>query len=714
MLLDEDIAAVKKYYPNIDDDIFMQLISLDPTYRDGSNSVGKYGKWILNLFKKGAISKEDFSEITPLLQQFTIYKNRVQNKDLNAYKTLDDLSNTLAQVVDDDSMLSDRQKVRFLKNVKAGRISTSAEDDYDVVLDTPKFIVYVPNTHEASMKLGNGTEWCTAHENPDWYNNYTENGHKLYIIKEKKTGKLWQYSDKNGDFLNSADKKFSYAKLMKKDKDLSKFFSKFLGRDFYEFDGKWLYTGEKVPSDVFDLITDVTVASGVEKINSKEFYLCKSLKSVKIQDGVKVIESKAFYGCSKLKTVVIPSTVERIGSSAFCDCSDLSDVDLGEGVTYIGSSAFSKCGMLTDIIIPSSVTQIGFEAFSFTSLQSLVIPDNVRIIEPYAFRSCTNLKHVNLSNGLTTIDTGLFYGCSLESVELTDEIKSIQENAFAYNNIKSIVFPINLKFIKSNAFAGCRELRKALIRGDVNLSGYPFEACENLVVYTDIQSVIDYCNEVDISVKSAKEFKNESVSKQFKLRIAEDTACVASKTSYIDEDGLDKNGIYYFGKKPKPPVNWKDYKKDDIKNFSLKERSDRKMKLSIKESFADENGMFMQMDDAMSGLIGNVDDDDIDEVVRYYSTVSGKLGKKDKFSDIVCYFCSDSADVCDPIDSSKIYFGFKSIYKDRKFDSYVSSKYGDKFVIDHFNDNFMFTVYATNEDVINRLIDDLSNEYDNL
>ena len=43
------------------------------------------------------------------------------------------------------------------------------------------------------------------------------------------------------------------------------------------------------------------------------------------------------------------------------------------------------------------------------------------------------------------------------------------------------------------------------------------------------------------------------------------------------------------------------------------------MKLSIKESFADENGMFMQMDDAMSGLIGNVDDDDIDEVVRYYS-----------------------------------------------------------------------------------------------
>lgn len=341
-----------------------------------------------------------------------------------------------------------------------------------------------------------------------------------------------------------------------------------------------------------------------------------------------------------------------------------------------------------------------------------------------------------------------------------------------------------------------------------------------------------------------------------KLKISEDTACVASKTSYIDEDGLDKNGIYYFGKKPKLPVNWKDAFKtrnltdgearvydewlnaeaehtgENIFDMIDKHRNKKKGMCEMKliresdneivdyieldskqvkdadgwltdytmymkiettrdkwlaflqsanpenpevpedmiagyvfvfgdkdfynpndgyddfdwecdyeneawlwfdsytgfddeddmyesvliesQSVADENGMFMQMDEAMEGLIGNVDDDDIDEVVRYYSTVSGKLGKKDKFSDIVCYFCSDFADVCDPIDSSKIYFGFKSVYKDRKFDSYVSSKYGDKFVIDHFNDNFMFTVYATNEDVINRLIDDLSNEYDNL
>ena len=116
--LSEDIEAVKKYYPNIDDNMFMKLISLDPTYR-GNNSLGKYGKWLLNLYNKNNLSEDEFNEVTPLLNQFTTYRNRIQNKDLNSYKSLDALSDVLASVIDDDSMLTDRQKVRFLKNVKS-------------------------------------------------------------------------------------------------------------------------------------------------------------------------------------------------------------------------------------------------------------------------------------------------------------------------------------------------------------------------------------------------------------------------------------------------------------------------------------------------------------------------------------------------------------------------------------------------------------------
>lgn len=43
-LLNEDIASVMRLYPKIDKEMFMKLISLDPTYKEGRDSVGKYGK----------------------------------------------------------------------------------------------------------------------------------------------------------------------------------------------------------------------------------------------------------------------------------------------------------------------------------------------------------------------------------------------------------------------------------------------------------------------------------------------------------------------------------------------------------------------------------------------------------------------------------------------------------------------------------------------
>ena len=345
-ILQEDIAAVKKYYPNIPDDTFMQLISLDPTYRDGSNSVGKYGKWILNLYKKGTISEEDFSEITPLLTQFTTYKNRVANKDLNSYKTLDDLSNTLAHVVDDDSMLSDRQKLRFRKNVKAGRISTSAEDDYDVVFDDGMYIVYVPNTHEASMKLGKGTEWCTAHENPDWYNKYTKNGGKLYIVKNKQTGERWQYSDSSNDFLDENDEEFNWFDLLSSDDCLYSFMNKLnpsIFKRYTEDDFNYVYRGNLVYGMLRNIIKNITIPEYVGAINTPfAFRGFIGVKDIFIPNTVYVIEQGAFMQCTNLESVDFEydSRLKKLSNSLFMECTALKEINIPDTVTIIYVGAF--------------------------------------------------------------------------------------------------------------------------------------------------------------------------------------------------------------------------------------------------------------------------------------------------------------------------------------------------------------------------------------
>lgn len=661
----EDIDAVKKYYPNIDDSTFMDLIALDPTYRN-NNSLGKYGKWILNLYNKGAISENDLSEIPTLLNQFTIYRNRVQNKDLNSYKSISDLESVLAQVVDDDSMLTPRQKVRFLKNVKSGKISLDASDDYDIVLETPKFVVYVPNTHEASMKLGKGTEWCTAHENPEWYNSYTENGHKLYIVKDKETGKRWQYSDKNGDFLDQYDDDFDIPSLMRRDEKLSKFFKQFLGVDYYSFDGTWIYTGQSIPNDLLDSVKNIIIADGVTSIGNYAFWKCTSLTSITIPNSVTNIGNDAFYDCSSLKSITIPDSVTNIAEAAFQGCSSLKNITISNSVTSIDGGTFYDCSSLTSIVIPDSVISIGEEAFSHcSSLASINIPNSITSIGRGAFYYCSSLKSIVIPNGVKSIDSGTFHHCySLKSIIIPDSVISIVDYAFAY--------------------------------------------CPKLTVYTDNDYVIQYCDENDIETKPQKEFKNESIRRDFKLKIKEDTACIASKTSYMDEDWLDKNGIYYFGDKPNLPTNWRKVFKKSKKVKQIKERCDY-MKLRINESIADENGMFMQMDDAMDGLIGNVSDSDIDEVVRYYSTVSRKLGVKDRYSEIYCYFSNESW--LDPLEN-RLDFDLTPIYKNGKYDAHIcNSKYG-KFIVDHFSNNFDFTMYATDESIIDNVLKDIELKYE--
>jgi hypothetical protein len=477
----EAIDDIKKYYPNIPDDVFMRLIALDPTYR-GNDSAGKYGKWLLNLYNKGRLSQDEFNEVPDLLNQFTTYRNRIQNKDLNSYKSLDDLSNVLAAVIDDDSMLTNRQKVRFLKNVKSGKVKVSAEDDYDVVLETPNFIVYVPNTHEASMKLGKGTEWCTAHENPDWYNKYTRDNGKLYIIKDKKTGERWQYSDTTKSFLDQDDDDFEIPELMQLDAKLSKFFEKFLGIDYYSFDGTWIYNGSEIPRDIKEEITKIVISDTVTAIPDRAFSCCYKLISVDIPNSVTKIGEKAFIYCRQLVSVDIPNSVTNLGGGVFASCVSLKSVKLPNNIEFISANMFEECGCLTSINIPDTVEYIFDSAFkSCAKLRDISLPKNVSIIGKSAFEMCTNLKNVYLPNNISSIAFATFADCEkLEKISIPYGVTTIEDFAFQdCANLHSIKIPDSVAEIKFRIFADC----------------------PNLTVYTNNDYVINYCNENNIPTK---------------------------------------------------------------------------------------------------------------------------------------------------------------------------------------------------------------------
>lgn len=514
-LLHEDIDAVKRQpeFSGIDDDMFMRLIALDPTYRDGSNSVGKYGKWILRLFKKGEISEELFDDIPNLLKQFKTYNNRFKNKDINAYKTVADLATAIDEVVDDDTMLTDRQRLRFLKNVKAGRIALPAEDNYDTLYNSDQFIMWSPNTHEASMKLGKGTRWCTAHENPDWYNRYTSNDGRLYIIKDKETGRRYQFCDKTGDLLDDTDGGFDWFSVFSKDDTFYKVLAhKFPDTFTYvkkDDDGWFICASLKgLPSEIRHSSLKVRIPYGETMIEQDAFYNSK-IEAVEIPDTVTTIGVGAFDSCYKLSRVTIPDSVELIGDTAFADCVNLFDVDLprkpidfGKGVfsntgietvssvihgNVIGESMFSGCTRLHDITIPEGVTEIGGYAFTRVVCAKVSLPSTLKEIGVSAFRHNTALKHITIPDGVEHIGRYAFNDTSIVSVDIPSSVTVLETGAFSEcASLKKVRLSGGTASEDSGmklqtVFSKCPKLQTVIIDSNIDtIDGYTFEKCLEL------------------------------------------------------------------------------------------------------------------------------------------------------------------------------------------------------------------------------------------
>lgn len=61
-----------------------------------------------------------------------------------------------------------------------------------------------------------------------------------------------------------------------------------------------------------------------------------------------------------------------------------------------------------------------------TSLVSVHIPNNVTLIDSYAFNNCTKLFNINIPNGVTAINSYAFRNCSsLISLTIPNSVNTI-------------------------------------------------------------------------------------------------------------------------------------------------------------------------------------------------------------------------------------------------------------------------------------------------
>ena len=154
----------------------------------------------------------------------------------------------------------------------------------------------------------------------------------------------------------------------------------------------------------------------------------------------------------------------------------------------IGKQAFANTTNVTALKLADELKYIGDEAFYNSFVESITF-DNVQDIGNRAFKDCTRLKNVSLSNTTVNIGTEAFYGCNtLQSLTLPQSIGYIGPGAFAEcSALKTLdLSAINQSncCIDNFAFFNCIALSNVSFSDHINRLGDAAFACEKGVTGT--------------------------------------------------------------------------------------------------------------------------------------------------------------------------------------------------------------------------------------
>ena len=104
------------------------------------------------------------------------------------------------------------------------------------------------------------------------------------------------------------------------------------------------------------------------------------------------------------------------------------------------------------------VTSTEWFAFqSLSELNSVVLPNSLKVVNDYCFKECTSLTSVTLGDSIEIIGSEAFRGCrSLYSINLPSTLAEIRSGAFMdCHSIDTIVWPASIDYIGYHMF--CRD-----------------------------------------------------------------------------------------------------------------------------------------------------------------------------------------------------------------------------------------------------------------
>ncbi len=222
--------------------------------------------------------------------------------------------------------------------------------------------------------------------------------------------------------------------------------------------------------------TELVVPDSVYYVSRNALSHHHSLRTLTLGRNIEVLEGSMQYGrndyafdsifdCPSLQKIIVDPKNERYASDEdgvlyskdysvlfrYPQALQKTDYTVRNSVTAIHEHAFNSCSNLKHVIISDSVTRIGAGAFfNCESLESVEIPNSVTQFDDCsgegrltgAFEECTSLKHITIPDSVTKINWLMFGNCSsLTSVSIPESIKSVDIKAFyGCENLKDVFY----------------------------------------------------------------------------------------------------------------------------------------------------------------------------------------------------------------------------------------------------------------------------------
>lgn len=373
----------EQFGKDIPNNIFRELVELDPTCKYDSGKGGKYAPWILKQYKAGNISEGDYDNLRDALDMFSHDYKKYPNSDIGSYKTVEDFLQATHDVGNRE--LTDKEKAKLLKK-QAHNAST---EDKKFLVNDGEWEVWQPLTYAGSISLaregGHKASWCTAYEGNDHYwQSYTSKGPLFIFLNTSNPDEKYQLHLQTNSWYDIDDRSQgmdAFYDFCAQHPKIGKFFK------VYVKDGVTYCANTIVGID--SSAKSVKFDEGITSLPS--IRLPKSVKEVILPDSITSIESD-FFTRSNVEKVMF-NNVSKIGAGAFAKCALIS-IDLS-GVNYIGEKAFYNCKQLQTAVFNTEGVTFGAYAFAEDEAldQSVTLRDE-DMLSIGVFDNCKNLTIV--------------------------------------------------------------------------------------------------------------------------------------------------------------------------------------------------------------------------------------------------------------------------------------------------------------------------------